>query len=701
MSNLKTLLEPKSVAIIGAGEREGSLGRTLVVNMLGAGFKGKLYPINPKYEKILGVQAYPSILDVPGEVDLAVIATPAATVPALVRDCGQKKIPSTIVISAGFKEIGVEGQKLENEIIAIAKETGMRILGPNCLGCMNAHVGLNATFAAGCALKGNIAFISQSGALCTAVLDWSLERELGFSAFVSLGSMSDIEWGDLIEYLGKDAKTAAVIMYMETIGNSEKFIKAVTNVAFHKPLCVIKAGRTQAAAKAAASHTGSLAGSDDVFTAAMRQKGVMRVDTIDELFEMALCIGKQPMPKGPNLTIVTNAGGPGVLATDAAVLSGAELTELPQSAIDALSKVLPPSWSHGNPIDVLGDADAKRYIEAIAKALDEPTTDGVLVILTPQDMTDSTGTAKALVERAKEFKKPILTSWMGGKTVFEGREILKKAGMPNFVYPDNAAHAFGLLSSHHKHLKHLEKMGNQRPTLPPQIKAELERQMQSALKSGTKILSESASKELLHAAGLPVARNLLAYSSKEAVVVADKIGYPVVLKLHSSTVTHKSDVGGVKLNLNDAHDVAKAYEEIQSSVIKIAGKEAFEGVAVQPMVRMKGVEVILGSSLDTQWGPVILFGAGGILVEVYKDRSLGLPPLSHGYAQEMIEETKIYHVLEGARGRKPVNIDQLADLLVRFSLFIEALPVIAECDINPLLASDEGFIALDARIVLK
>ncbi len=497
MSNLKTLLEPKSVAIIGAGEREGSLGRTLVANMIGAKFQGKLYPINPKYETILGIPAYPSILDVPDEIDLVVIATPAATVPALVRDCGRKKIPSTIVISAGFKEVGEEGQKLENEILAIARETGMRILGPNCLGCMNAHVGLNATFAAGCALKGNIAFISQSGALCTAVLDWSLERELGFSAFVSLGSMCDIEWGDLIDYLGKDPQTAAVIMYMETIGNSEKFLKAVTNVAFHKPLCVIKAGRTQAAARAAASHTGSLAGSDDVFTAAMRQKGVMRVDTIDELFEVALCIGKQPMPKGSNLTIVTNAGGPGVLATDAAVLSGAELTELPRAAIETLNKVLPASWSHGNPIDVLGDADAKRYVEAIAKALEEPTTDGVLVILTPQDMTDSTGTAKALVERAKEFKKPILTSWMGGRTVFEGREILKKAGLPNFVYPDNAAHAFGLLASHHKYLKHLEKMGNQQPMLPASIKAELEKQMHMFVKSGTKILSESAIKRTL------------------------------------------------------------------------------------------------------------------------------------------------------------------------------------------------------------
>ncbi len=700
MPGLKALLEPKSVAIIGAGEREGSLGRTLVANMIGAKFQGKIYPINPKYPTILGLPAYPSILEAPGDVDLAVIATPAATVPALVRDCARKGIKTTIVISAGFKEVGEEGQKLENEVLAIAKEAGMRILGPNCLGCMNPHVGLNATFAAGCGLKGNIAFISQSGALCTAVLDWSLQCELGFSAFVSLGSMSDIEWGDLIEYLGNDAKTDAILMYMETIGNPEKFLKAVSKVSLRKPICVLKAGRTQAAAKAAASHTGSLAGSDDVFSAAMQQMGVMRLSSIRELYQVALCLSKQPMPKGSKLTIVTNAGGPGVLATDAASLSGADLTELPAPTIASLNKVLPAAWSHANPIDVLGDADAKRYVEAIAKALEDPATDGLLVILTPQDMTDSTGTAKALVERVKDFKKPLLASWMGGGSVTEGREILKKAGIPSFEFPDNAAETFASLANHHKHLQELRGRGNERPSLPAGIKTELQTQIQAAARTGIKILTESASKEILHAAGIPVVRNLLATSPQEAAAMAKKIGYPVVLKLHSTTITHKTDVGGVKLNLTDEAGVIKAYQEIEASVTKIAGKEAFEGVAVQQMVRMKGTEVIFGSSIDVQWGQVILFGAGGELVEVYKDRTLGVPPLSREFAREMIEGTKIFHVLEGARGRTPVSIDALADLLVRFSLVIEALPMIAECDINPLLVSAEGFIALDARIVL-
>ncbi|MBS3904946.1 MAG: acetate--CoA ligase family protein [Simkania sp.] len=701
MTGLQPLLEPKSVAIIGASERENSLGRTLVANMVGAKFHGKIYPINPKSPTILGLPAYSSVLDIPGDVDLAVIATPAATVPAIIRECARKKIPCTIVISSGFKEVGEEGEKLEAEVLSIAKESGMRILGPNCLGCMNPHIGLNATFAAGCGLKGNIAFISQSGALCTAVLDWSFERELGFSAFVSLGSMSDIEWGDLIEYLGNDPKTDAVIMYMETIGNAETFLKAVAKVAMRKPLCVIKAGRTQAAAKAAASHTGSLAGSDDVFSAAMRQTGVLRVATIDELSEVALWLSKQPIPKGSHLTIVTNAGGPGVLATDAAALAGAELTELSKDAIASLSKVLPAAWSHGNPIDVLGDADAKRYVEAIAKALEEPSTDGLLVILTPQDMTDSTGTARALVERVKQCKKPLLASWMGGATVAEGKEILKKAGIPLFDYPDNAAHAFAMLSDHHKHLQVLAKSEQEHHSLPESVKIELEKQIRVASQSGAKILSESTSKEILHSAGIPVVRNLLATSAKEAAAVAQNIGYPVVLKLHSSTVTHKTDVGGVKLHLKDEAAVLKAYQEIEESVTKMVGKSAFEGVAVQQMVSMKGVEVILGSSVDPQWGPVILFGAGGELVEVYKDRSLGLPPLNRVVARQMIEDTKIVQVLKGARGRKPVSIDALVDLLVKFSLFIDALPMIAECDINPLLVSSEGFIALDARIVLK
>ncbi len=698
--DLKTLLEPKSVAIIGAGEREGSLGRTLVANMIGAGYKGKLYPINPKYEKILGVKAYPSVMEVPGDIDLAVIATPAATVPALVMDCAKKKIPTTIVISAGFKELGPEGLKLEQEVLRIAKETGMRILGPNCLGCMNPHVGLNATFAAGCGLKGNVAFISQSGALCTAALDWSLEQGMGFSAFVSLGSMSDIEWSDLIEYLDKDPNTRTIILYMETIGDAKRFIEVATKVARHKPLLVIKAGRSEAAAKAAASHTGSLAGSDDVFSAAMQQMGIIRVNSITEFFKVALCLSMQPLPKGSNLTIVTNAGGPGVLATDAAVLYGATLTELPQTTIEKLNKVMPGPWSHGNPIDVLGDADATRYIEAIRAAIAEPTTDGILVVLTPQDMTDSTGTAKALVEHLPEIKKTLLASWFGAKTVQEGKEILLKAGVPTVLFPDDAAHIFGILATHQKHVKKLAESATQRPTLPTGVKAELQKQVQTAVRGGAKIMTESASKELLHAAGIPVVRNLLAHSAKEAVVAAEKIGFPVVLKLHSSTVTHKTDVGGVKLNLKNGGEVEKAYEEIKTSVTKMAGSEAFEGVAVQQMVKTQGAEVIIGSSVDRQWGPVILFGAGGEFVEVYKDRSLGLPPLSHSFARLMIEDTKIVQILKGARGRAPVDIDKLADLLVRFSLFIEAMPEVAECDINPLLASSEGFIALDARIVL-
>ncbi len=407
------------------------------------------------------------------------------------------------------------------------------------------------------------------------------------------------------------------------------------------------------------------------------------------------------MPQGPCLTIVTNAGGPGVLATDAAALGGAMLTELPKSAIESLNQVLPASWSHSNPIDVLGDADAKRYVAAITKAIEEPKTDGVLVILTPQDMTDSTGTARAMVDQAKNFKKPLIASWMGGESVAEGKTILKKAGIPVFDYPDNAAHIFSILAKHHRYLAQMEKYSAEPEGLDKGVREKLQKALNGFSQSSKKILSESDSKEILHALGIPVVRNLLAKTIDQAVSAAEEIGYPVVLKLHSSTITHKSDLGGVKLNLMDKAAVMKAYQEIEHSVTKAAGPGAFEGVAVQKMVSMKGTEIIFGSSRDPQWGPVILFGAGGELVEVYKDRALGLAPLNRKFAKEMIEGTKVFHVLQGARGRKPVSIDPLVDLLVRFSLFVHAFPMIEECDINPLLASSEGLIALDARIVLS
>lgn len=692
---LKTLFEPKSVAIIGASEKEGSVGRIVTSNMLKANFYGKIYPINPKYSHILGVKAFPSILEVSDRVDLVVITTPAKTIPAIVLECAKKKIPTAIIISAGFKEVGEEGRLLEEHVLSICKEHGMRLLGPNCLGCMNPRIGLNASFAAGCGLEGKIAFLSQSGALCTAFLDWSLERKLGMSAFVSLGSMSDIEWSDLLEYLEKDPHTEGIFMYVETISETARFKEVAARVAKTKPIFVIKGGKTEASAKAAASHTGSLTGNDDLFSYAMKQLGICRINTIEQFFNIALFMAKEPNLKGKNLTIITNAGGPGVLSVDAAVKGGAFLSKLSDQTFANLNEILPSCWSHDNPVDVLGDANVERYKKTVDLCLQDKNTDAVFVILTPQDMTDCTEIAKAVVESHNSHKKPLFVSWMGAQSVAEAKKIFNDSRAIFFEYPDEAAETFGILSSH------LEKLKIQKPAHKESSSIKLKNKNAFKPVSKTKMLSETASKEWVFSEGFPVVRNFIAKTKEEAADLAEKIGFPVVIKLHSQTITHKSDVGGVKLNLKDSSMVKKAFEEIYTSLKNLGKEEAFEGVAVQKMILDKGVEVILGSKADPQWGAVVLFGAGGEFVEVYSDRSLGLAPVSKAYALEMIKETKIYSVLQGARGRKPCDLEALADLLVKFSEFISGATEIDECDLNPLIVTSEGSIALDARIVLK
>lgn len=689
----KNLLEPSCVAIIGASEKEGSIGRIVVSNMLKAGFEGTILPINPKQGAILGLKAYGSILDVEEKIDLAVVVTPAKTVPDIIEACGQKRIPVVVVISAGFKEVSEEGKELENRVVATAKKHNIRLLGPNCLGCMNTKIGLNATFAATHGLKGHIAFLSQSGALCTAFLDWSLEKRLGFSVFVSLGSMSDLDFGDFLEYLDQDENTKAIFMYMETIGDAKKFAKAATKTAISKPIFVIKAGRTEASAKAAASHTGSLSGNDDVFSFAMEQIGIKRLETIEEFFHLALLVGKQNFSSGKRLAIITNAGGPGVLAVDALLKHGAELAQLSRSTLEILDKKLPDAWSHGNPVDVLGDASAQRYIDAADALQRDVSCDALLVILTPQDMTDSKAIAKAMVEI--KSNKPILASWMGSDHVSEGKKLLHKEGIPCFDFPDDAASAFSILSSHIEKMKKLKKD----PLMSFKM-LELETSFQTE-EGGSKILSETESKEWLEKAGIPVVKNYLAKTKKEAGDLAEKIGFPVVVKLHSSSITHKADVGGVALNLKDRDSVVETFEKMQHSLQKLGLTEAFEGVAVQKMISLKGVEVIVGAKKDPQWGMVVLFGGGGQFVEIYKDRSLALAPLNFMAAKELLQQTKVFSILKGSRGQEAVNIEALCELLVKFSLAVVKDPAIGEIDINPLLITKEQCIALDARILLK
>lgn len=706
---LDPLFIPKSIAVIGATEAEGSVGRTLFENLKHGGFLGTVYAVNPKRENVIGVKAYPTIAAVPERVDLAVIVTPAPTVPGIVKECAGASVPGAVIISAGFKEIGPAGAELERQVLSEARRGGMRIIGPNCLGIMRPHFGLNATFAAGLAYPGSVGFISQSGALCTAILDWSFRENVGFSAFVSLGSMLDVGWGDLIYYLGDDPHTKSIVIYMESVGDARSFLSAAREVALTKPIIVIKVGRTEAAAKAAASHTGSLTGSDEVLDAAFRRVGVLRVNTIEELFDMAELLAKQPRPKGPRLAIVTNAGGPGVLATDMLITSGGKLAQLSTETFTALDRILPAAWSHNNPIDILGDAAPQRYADAVDITAKDSANDGLLVILTPQAMTDATGTALELKNFAKVEGKPILASWMGAQEVEVGEEVLNSANIPTFKYPDRAARAFSYMWRYSDNLRALY----QTPAAAsPEANERRERAgsiIQGVRQSGRTLLTEVESKKILEAYGIPTVKTKVARTADEAVRLAGQIGYPVVLKVHSEIITHKTDVGGVQLNLRNASAVRRAFHSIQDAVTNhalsqpthdLSAPEPFLGVTVQSMIKLSGYELIIGSSLDPQFGPVLLFGAGGQLVETFKDRALGLPPLNATLAGRMMERTLIFEALKGVRGRKPIDLPALEQLLVQFSQLVVEQPWISEIEINPLLASPQGLLALDARIVV-
>ena len=701
-SALHVFFAPKSVAVIGATEKAGSVGRNVLWNLISSPFGGPVYPVNSKRASVLGIKAYPSISAVPGSVDLAVIVTPATTVAGLVRECGACGVKGVVVISAGFRETGPAGAELERQVVEEARRAGIRLIGPNCLGVMCPVTGLNATFAQTMAKSGNVGFLSQSGALCTAVLDWSLREQVGFSAFLSTGGMADVNWGDLIDHLGSDPNTRSIVIYMESVVDARSFLSAAREVALQKPIIVIKAGRTAQAAKAAASHTGSLAGSDDVLDAAFRRCGVLRVDTIGEVFDMVEVLGRQPRPKGPKLLILTNAGGPGVLATDALLTGGGSLAELSDETMTALNGVLPQHWSHGNPVDVIGDADAERYAKSLEIAAKEKDADGLLVIMTPQGMTDPVKIADGLKGYASLPGKPVLASWMGGFEAAPGETILNAAGIPTFPFPDAAVRAFLLMAKYNYNLSGIYETPSQVedrsvPNAQPQICA----QLHQIREQGRAILTEFEAKEVFKAYGIPVVETRIATSAAEAVEHAKALGYPVVLKLHSETITHKTDVGGVQLNLGDATAVERAYQGIEESVAKKAGPGHFDGVTVQRMVRSSGAyELILGSSIDSQFGPVLLFGAGGQLVEVFHDRSLAIPPLNTTLARRMMEQTKIYKALHGVRGRKPVDLAALERLLVRFSQLVMEQPWIKEIDINPLLVSSDDIVALDARIIL-
>ena len=698
---LDAVFKPRTVAVIGATDRQGSIGRKVLWALLSSPFGGTVFPVSKDRPGVLGIKAYPNVSAVPEPVDLAVVVTPAKTVPAIIAECAQAKVKACIIISAGFREHGAEGEALERQIAEQLRGSRMRVIGPNCLGVMNPLTGLNATFSQQIARPGNVAFISQSGALCTAILDWSLTEMVGFSAFVSVGSMVDVSWGDLIDYLGNDPRTQSIVIYMESIGNARAFLSAAREVSLNKPIIVIKAGRTEAAAKAAASHTGALTGSDEVLDAAFRRCGVLRVNSISDIFYMSEVLAKQPRPRGPRLAILTNAGGPGVLAADGLAASGGELAELSPDTMKALNQFLPPHWSRGNPVDILGDAGPDRYSLALETVLKDQNCDGILVLTAPQGLTEPTQIAELMKPHARTTGKPVLACFMGGSEVRAANEILNRAGIPTFQFPDTATRAFTYMWKYSYNLRALYET--------PVLRSETEEQPDRALadsivrrarQAGRTLLSEFESKQILAAYRIPAVESRLANSEEDAVRIAGEIGYPVVLKLHSETVTHKTDVGGVHLNVRSADGVRASYREIEAGVKQKAGEGHFLGVTVQPMIQRDGYELILGSSIDAQFGPVILFGEGGQLVEVSRDRGLSLPPLNTTLARRLMEQTRIYKALQGVRGRAPVNLLQLEALLVKFSQLVVEQPWIKEIDINPLLASSQGLLALDARIVL-
>ncbi|MCL4868609.1 MAG: bifunctional acetate--CoA ligase family protein/GNAT family N-acetyltransferase [Anaerolineae bacterium] len=704
---LDAIFAPKSVAVIGATAKAGSVGRTILWNLISNPFGGTVYPVNPKYSSVLGIRAYPSVAAVLEPVDLAVLVTPASSIPALMQECADAGVRGAIIISAGFKETGPEGVELERQVLEIARQAQMRVIGPNCLGVMSPVSGLNATFARGMVRRGNVGFISQSGALLTAILDWSLPQNVGFSAFVSVGSMLDVGWGDLIDYLGNDPNTQSIVIYMETIGDARAFMSAAREVVFTKPVIIIKPGRTADAAKAAASHTGSLTGSDEVLEAAFRRCGVLRVDEISDLFDLAEVLSKQPRPRGPRLTLITNAGGPAVLATDSLILNGGELAAISAETMAALDQILPAPWSHNNPVDILGDAGPQRYADTLDIVAKDPESDGALIILTPQDMTDATQTAQEIKARygrpaATGVGKPVLASWMGGHSIAEGERILNEANIPTFAYPDTAARIFAYMWLYSRRMKFLyetpEFIAEAEGQVSPRVVAE--QIIEQVRQRGRTLLTEYEAKQIFAAYGIPTVPTFLAANEREAIHRAEEIGYPVVLKINSETITHKVDVGGVQLNLIDEKAVRQAFRTIKKNVIAKAGRSHFQGVTVQPMAKLDGYELIIGSSLDPQFGPVLLFGSGGSLVEVYKDSSLGLPPMNSTLARRMMERTKIYHALQGVRGRGAVNMAQLEAIIVRFSQLVVEQPWIQEIDINPLLASESQLLALDGRILL-
>lgn len=698
---LHPLFNARSVAVFGASEREDSVAGTLFRNLRHAGYAGEVYPVNPKHDLVFGERCHAHASDLPTVPDLALIATPAPTVVQIMEQCGERGIRHAVVLSAGFREAGEAGAALEAAVKRAADRYGIRFIGPNCLGIQRPSIGLNATFSQGATLVGELALVSQSGALCTAMLDWAESNGIGFSSVISTGASADLDFGEILDYLAYDTQTRGILLYIEGIRDARRFMSALRATTRFKPVIMMKVGRHEAGSKAAQSHTGALVGSDAVFDALVRRAGVVRVNTILQLFASARALSSHIRPSGNRLAIVTNGGGPGVMATDLAVDLGVRMAELSPATLAALDTQLPVTWSHGNPLDIIGDANAERYRIAVDACLADDHVDGVLVMLTPQAMTQPTAVAQAVVESAKASDKPVLTCWMGEAQVHEGRRLFKQAGIPFFTTPEPAVEVFSFLSAFYENQRLL--MQTPGP-LSQQAEPDVEGArliIESALAHGRHLLNEVESKALLAAFHIPIAQTLIARDPMEAMLMAQQLGFPVAMKINSPDITHKSDVNGVRLGVSSGQAVRSTFGEMLADIKRLRPDATLDGIVVEPMAaRPHAREVLLGMTSDPVLGPVIVFGAGGVDVEAYQDRAVALPPLNRYLARDLIGRTRAATLLGAFRNRPPVDMDALENVLLRLSEMVCELPWLAELDINPLLVDEHGALALDARIVL-
>ena len=698
---LTSLFEPKTVAVIGASERENSVGSVIFRNILDSGYKGRLYPINPKHESIHGIATYKSIEDIGARVELAVIATRPKTVPEIVEQCGRSGIKNIIIISAGFSESGHTGAALERKTMEIARSYGVRVLGPNCLGIIRPEIGLNATFARVTASVGNLALVSQSGAICSAVLDWAASNKVGFSSVISLGSTADVDFGEILDYLVYDNRTHYILLYIEGIRNSRRFMSALRSAARIKPIILLKAGRHAAGSAAVQVHSGMLTGSDIVFDAAIRRSGVVRVKTIGQLFYASKALASKFRPQGKRLAIVTNGGGPGAMAADRAGDMDIPLAELSADTMKALNSKLSTNWSRSNPVDIVGDATPDHYRDAILSVAQDDGVDGVLVMLAPQAMTQPTEVAQSVIEVSNTTTKAIIACWMGQEHVEEGRLAMENAGIPAFRMPETAVELYYHISTYYRNQTLLLQTPYGAASISPQETEGAKMLVEAVLQEHRKVLSEMELKAILRAFRIPVAQTMVARTPTEALLLAEQIGFPVAMKVDSPDLVRKSDAGGVRLNITNAPSVRNAYHDIIEVVQKRHPNARINGVSIEPyLARPNGRELMIGVERDPTFGPIITFGAGGTEVEIFSDRAVALPPLNQYLAQDLIRSTRAAKLLGKFRNMPPINMEALEDVLLHISEMVCELPWLQELDLNPLIVDENGAIAADARIVI-